>query len=342
MDRIVCFGAGAHAHYLWNQISELPFSIDQHIAFSDNNRELWGKTFNNIKIVSPFELEQDMADSFVITSTYETEIRKQLINEIGIPENKIYSFEEYERKCYAQWKYIKRYGDLKVNKDMLSYFDLKKIVIYTAITGEYDDLNEPSFVDDGLTYVCFTNNRNLKSDIWNIEYIQDDYLDNMHLAKKIKMYPDLYFKEFDTSVWVDGKYQIEDDIRKYIRKYEKDKPILCFPHFRRECIYDEAATCICLKIGKKEDIIKQISDYYREGFPINNGMYEMGCIVRKHNNELVKKMMDDWAKEVAQYSYRDQISFPFVCWKYDFLPDICDLDINRNQWLMQRRTLYKK
>lgn len=340
MDKVIFWGAGQHAEYLWNQISKYPYYQDEYIAFSDNNSELWGREFKGLKIIPPSELKQDSADFIVITSIYIEEIKRQLIDKLGFSIDRIYFFDEYERKCYAKWQYLKKYSDLLERCEEKVNFDLRKLVIYTAITGDYDVLREPSYENKDITYVCFTNNRNIKSDIWNIEYIYDNYLDNMHLAKKYKMHPDLYFKEFETSIWVDGKYEIEADFREYIKKYEQNKPILCFPHFKRECIYDEAAECICSKIGNKEGIIRQLSDYYQEGYPINNGLYEMGCIIRRHNEELVKKIMGDWAREIEQYSYRDQISFPYVCWKNNFEPDICDLDINRNQWLLQRRTLY--
>ena len=341
MDKVIFFGAGKQARYFWQYVSEPQFSESQCIAFSDNNSALWGGTFNGLNIISPSKLDQVSADFFVITSPYyEQTIKRQLVYEIGIPKEKVYSFDEYARKCYARWQYKKRYGDSVKFYASNSKFDLKKLVVYTAITGDYDDLRDPLFENKNITYVCFTNNRKLKSDIWNIEYVQDDQLDNMHLAKKIKMNPDLYFKEFETSVWIDGKFEVQGDFRVYIEEYEKKQPILCFPHFQRECIYDEAAICMCVKRGKKEDIVRQIADYYQEGYPVNGGLYEMGCIVRTHNDELVKKIMREWEKEVAYYSYRDQLSFPYICWKNAFVPDICDLDINKNPWLLQRRSSY--
>lgn len=60
---------------------------------------------------------------------------------------------------------------------------------------------------------------------------------------------------------------------------------------------------------------------------------ENGCMVRDHNDEFVKKLMNDWQNEIMKYSVRDQLSFPYVCWKNHFVPDISNLDINRNGWL---------
>jgi len=336
MDKIVFFGAGAHARNLWNRISQSPFFSDQYIAFSDNDRKLWGKEFEAIKIIPPADLIKIEADAFVITSTYEKEIERQMKVDLGIPSEKIFSFNDYQRKCYTKWKYNQKYSDVDANTDKKTGFDIDNVVVYTAITGGYDNLADPLFTDEKITYVCFTDDRNLKSNIWNIEYIHDNKLDAMHLAKKIKIFPHIYVKEFETSVWVDGITEIQSDIREYIRKYEKTMPILCFPHSERNCVYEEAAACLYLKKGEKTAILKQIFDYYQKGYPMNNGLYEMGCIVRQHNDEMVQKIMKDWAEEIERYSYRDQLSFPIVCERNGFLPDICDLNFWRNKWLKQQ------
>jgi hypothetical protein len=51
--------------------------------------------------------------------------------------------------------------------------------------------------------------------------------------------------------------------------------------------------------------------------------------------------MEEWWKEIEKFSYRDQISFPYVCWKNDFKPDICDQDIYNNEWLLCTRNYSK-
>ena len=44
---------------------------------------------------------------------------------------------------------------------------MNKKVIYTVITGGYDNLIEQPKIE-GYDYICFTDNTNLKSDIWQI------------------------------------------------------------------------------------------------------------------------------------------------------------------------------
>lgn len=43
-----------------------------------------------------------------------------------------------------------------------------KIAVYTSILGEYDELMDPLYIDKECKYICFTNNKKVHSDIWEI------------------------------------------------------------------------------------------------------------------------------------------------------------------------------
>lgn len=58
-----------------------------------------------------------------------------------------------------------------------------KGVVYAVITVDYDALKAPLFGDEDYDYICYTDNRNMTSDIWSIRYIENtEGLDNTHLA----------------------------------------------------------------------------------------------------------------------------------------------------------------
>ena len=331
MDKIVLFGAGNYAKECWKQIENNPDAFfDDYISFSDNNELLWGSSFYGKKIIAPQDIQSCDADMVVITSVYEKTIYKQLVADLNIPEEKICTFKEYARQKCAKWIYKKRYGSDVVRERNPK---IEKVVVYTAIMGSYDEIKDPVFVDKNITYVCFTNNRKLRSDVWNMEYVHDSAKSDILFAKYIKVFPYKYFSDFETSVWVDGAYKINGDMREYINRYQKDSVMLCFPHSERECIYDEAGVCLFRKKGKKEDLIRQICTYYQENYPFNNGLYAGGCLVRNHNDDLCKKIMNEWMEQIEKYSIRDQLSLPYVFWKNNFKPDICDLDYMKNNWL---------
>lgn len=302
---------------------------DDWICIFDNDESKWGRKYLEIRVCEPKRIDDAM---YVVTSVYFDEIKQELINRFQVRTDKIISFFEYARMVYAKRRYTDRYKERNKYAETYPFKD-KKMAVYTCITGKCDLLREPVHYNLDLDYICFTNDTNLHSKIWDIRYIRERSMDDIHLARYMKIFPDIFLKEYEVSIWVDGKFQIKGDLKEYIKLYEKNKSILCFPHPERTCIYDEAEMCKKVKRGVPEDIDRQIFRYRKEDYPINNGLYETGCIVRSHFDSTVQKMMRAWWEEIEKYCYRDQISFPYVLWKHKYLPDICDLDINKNEWL---------
>lgn len=333
--KLIIFGFGNTGRKLYDEI--INYKLDTVVAFVDNNTELCNNSYEGIPVILPADISKYKYDSIVIASMYEKEILLQLEN--MNTQGDIFGLAEYHRYSYTKKRYDEMYLSVEFETGK-KIFD-KKIVVYTAITGNYDALNEPKFLDHDIQYICFTDNKNIQSDIWDVKYISDNFLDPMYLAKRVKLFPNEYLSGYDTSVWVDGKFQVIGDIRKYISKYEKNKTMLCFPHFERNCLYDEAARCLADGIGVKREILNQITSYFDEGYPFDNGLYEGGCIVRKHNDETIKKIMSDWWDEITKFSNRDQISLPYVLKKNSFIPDICDLDLYNNKWLKCTRNFSK-
>ena len=40
---------------------------------------------------------------------------------------------------------------------------MNKICVYTCITGNYDNLIEINNIEEGIDYICYTNNKEIKS-----------------------------------------------------------------------------------------------------------------------------------------------------------------------------------
>lgn len=207
-------------------------------------------------------------------------------------------------------------------------------VIYTVITGNYDVLSDPQFINKDLDYICFTDNDEMESGVWKIKKIMnDDNLDSVRLARKYKILCYEYLREYDYSIYVDGKIQIIGDMEEYISKYSKGSPMICFPHYSRNCTYNEAETCINCNKDNPEIINKQIARYKREGYPEENGMIDSACVVRLHHDIKLQKVLWDWWEEVRCESRRDQLSLGYACWKNNFQYDVSDLFLYKNRYI---------
>lgn len=209
-----------------------------------------------------------------------------------------------------------------------------KGVIYSAITGGYDNINEPQFITPEFRYILFTDNPALQSDVWDIVLVDNvDGLDSVRLARKIKILGHPLLGQYDYSIWVDGNMRIVGDFNEFVEKYRKTQPMLCFNHSACNCIYEEKERCKLLGKDLNEIMEVQISRYRKDGYPQQNGMIESGILIREHNDKRVKQLMDTWWNEVLHGSKRDQLSFNYSCWKNNFVYDTCDLSIYDNKYI---------
>lgn len=207
-----------------------------------------------------------------------------------------------------------------------------KIAIYTSIFGGYDDLIDDQLQMDGVDYICFTD-RDLESETWKVIKSTPIYNDPNRNAKKYKILPHRYLKDYDYSIWIDGNIKVISDIRALCNgdSYKVYDHMQVFD--KRNCIYDEAQAI--LNFGKinsertpergiknwKDNpkvIVDQMNRYISEGYPKNNGLATNPIIVRNHNDSDVIAVMEDWWSEIKYNSKRDQLSFNYIVWKNQF------------------------
>jgi len=192
-----------------------------------------------------------------------------------------------------------------------------KTVVYTAIIGQYDKLNIPTHVTPEFDYICYTDNKDLKSNFWQIRLIpKNDLLDNTRIARELKIRPHLLFPEYEISIWIDGNVEIRKDIKELIFRHTEElrQNLITFGHPLRDCIYEEALKCIEIKKDSEEIITKQMDKYRNLGYPINHGLVESNVIIRRHNAKEIIKFSESWWLEVKNFSKRDQLSFNYVSW----------------------------
>ena len=219
------------------------------------------------------------------------------------------------------------------NVNLLDFKD-RKVAVYTAVTGSYDEPVIPTYVHDEFDYICFTDNPELKSDFWDIRLMEESSLDNIRKVRSYKILAHKYLSDYDYSLWIDTNIELTDSIIDYVHKYSRNNKLLCIKHIERDCIYDEAHTCISSAKDTDIDVINnQMQKYEEEGYPHHNGLISSGVLFRNHNDPEVIKLMEDWFGQLLSGSYRDQLSFNYVCWKNNFTYDSADLFIIKNSYM---------
>lgn len=200
--------------------------------------------------------------------------------------------------------------------------------IYTVITGNYDTLKEPFVKSEGWDYICFTDDPSLISDTWEIRLIDttisNQYPDKQRLQRHIKLLAYVHLNEYRFTIYIDGSTQQLLDFNWLLQEINYTGGIALKRHSKRNCIYEEVAACVKLNKDARTVLLKQMETYaniYK--YPMNGGLYESGILIRENIME-VNLLCEHWHTELMQHSVRDQISLPFVLWRY---PPKCDVKI---------------
>ena len=196
-----------------------------------------------------------------------------------------------------------------------------RIVVYTCITGGYDNILEPTFVTSGVDYICFTDDKTLKSRTWKFRPIPDELLSfsKVKQQRAVKILAHRYLSDYDISIWVDGAVIVKGNIVDYLKGLDLVQYSVFIPeHPARKCIYAEKDACVKIKKIKGDDVAlaeKQMKRYKSEGFPTNYGLVQTNIMVRRHTDQYSKELMEKWWSELKDYSHRDQLSFNYALWK---------------------------
>lgn len=235
-------------------------------------------------------------------------------------------FKTMKERLYAR-HILKKYKDIlqvKLNKNEKRYklfLENKKVVVYTCITGNYDDTYDPIIKEEKCKYILYTNNNKLSSDVFEIREIPNSIVfekdTNIMINRYIKFHPfELFGEDYDYSIYIDGNIRIISNITSLINEMDKKLGIAMHKHCARNCLYDEANVLKLWKKGNVEKIDEQVLRYKKEGFPINYGLAEANIIITDLKNKTAKEIFKNWWNEfLKSNSLRDQLAFPYIIWK---------------------------
>ena len=194
-----------------------------------------------------------------------------------------------------------------------------KIVLYTVLTGSYENLNQPKVVDSDFSYICFSDELKKQRDgVWELRKIPNVTTDTKILSRYPKMHPHILLEDFDYSVYIDANIELLDDtLYKSVKNIvSKNICLAGMKHQEVGCAYVEGLRIYT--IGKERNIktiIRTLRFLKREKFPYNYGMYEANVIFRNHHDPKVIKQCELWWDCYMKYVKRDQITYPYTLWK---------------------------
>jgi hypothetical protein len=196
-------------------------------------------------------------------------------------------------------------------------------VVYTCLFGYSEHFADHRYDRDGETdFLCFTDDKTLTSDFWQFRYIDPAGLGPVRTSKKVKILPHRYLGDYSSSVYIDNTVQLVAPASRLFEMLDASTvPMMCFGHVRN-CIYEEAKVVADIGYDSRATIEGQMSRYRALGHPEDAGLISGSMLFRRHNDPMVKSVMEDWFAEVKAHSYRDQLSFNFVARRRGFQPEL--------------------
>ena len=209
---------------------------------------------------------------------------------------------------------------------------MKKFVLFTAIFGKPRRFNFPTISDMSVDKFCFTDlnvsegcnqimpgkkGQPFLNDFYQIKKMKLNHLTPMKANRFVKIcIPDELFDNYEYSIYSDAKHPFTFDFDYMLSCLEPESDFLIRRHrSKRDCAYDEGLYCIKRKKDTEANIMKLLNFYKSEDFPTYVGLYDAGWVLRRHTKAL-KQYMKLWWELVYNYSERDQISLPYLVWKY--------------------------
>ena len=183
------------------------------------------------------------------------------------------------------------------------------IVVYTVITGAYEQLRPTKYGE-----VCLTDSDLGSCKGWKIQKIKSLDPDPRRASRHPKMMPHKYFPNAEYTIYIDGNVRLLCPPKVVVKDFLKHNNMALFPHPERKCIYQEAEKCLKYKKADTTKVAEQLKFYYEEKFPANFGLTACWVIVRRNTPE-VQRFGEGWWAIYSRFSQRDQLSFDFVRWQ---------------------------
>jgi hypothetical protein len=157
-----------------------------------------------------------------------------------------------------------------------------KRVVYTCLFGHSELFNDFRYERDGIDFVCFTDDPDLRSDFWKIELLPRKILDPARASKKLKALPHIYLAQYDWSLYADNTVRLKLAPKGFFEEFlaPSKSALACFRHHERDCVYDEAKAILSLGLDTPERVKAQMSLYNYLGYPAKHGLAKGALLLR--------------------------------------------------------------
>lgn len=195
-----------------------------------------------------------------------------------------------------------------------------KRLVYTAVFNGYDRVYPPVVPENGVDYVIVTDEETTSAPGWRTVKVDTS---RFKTPKEANLYHRALIHRilpgYDASLYVDGNIRLlGPSLPLFEELIARGAAVMMHRHPLRSSVAEEILDVVDNnKIVDYQLVKNELDDYCRDGFPDNVGMGETGVMLKNHHHQDLDSSMELWWKLFKKYSTRDQISFPYVVWKFN-------------------------
>ena len=198
-----------------------------------------------------------------------------------------------------------------------------RIAIYTCITNNYDQLNEPLFIEENCDYYFITDREGKhlvnESSVYKVVDIEDVTPNGLSSPKDKNRYCKSHgyeiFKDYQYSIYLDGNIQIVQPIVSLL-ELMGEVGVAFHKHPYAEDVYEEAMSLSLRERITKVEADKTMKWFWNSGMPRFYGMVECGVILCDNHNFTAKELLDKWFDNYNNgAAKRDQIYMAYSLWE---------------------------
>lgn len=197
---------------------------------------------------------------------------------------------------------------------------MKKIVIYSCITANYDVVQQPCQAPEDFDFILFVPRGTKKAGsdgAWRIEELPVSWEDPVITSRFPKMCPQTLLEDYEYSLWLDANVGIvQPDVFDICREMaRRGVQYAGIRHPYRDCVYEECETVLKDRRETLCRLMHIVRFLHSNGLPAHAGLMENNVIFRRHNDETVVEFDRLWWDWFLSHSPRRDQMVHTICLK---------------------------
>ncbi len=193
----------------------------------------------------------------------------------------------------------------------------RRVAVYTAITGGYENLVKPLVIDPDIDYFLFTDTPEKFEPDW-ATVIQMPYVSHksVRTARYAKTHPHFWFPDYDYAIWMDANVLPAASLHPMVQKLENTRYHAAFiQHPLRYNCMEEGQELIKFGLDDQNIIEAQLTRYGRIADIFQQELIETNFFICRPKLNITRDFMTLWWRELNSYSHRDQLSVGYALLK---------------------------